>query len=534
MSRSSTPKIIIRDRVYVPLREVYDKEAVKQTYTKRFYEEANCKRCEYLQDRHSHMCDACPNFKEEVKMYAIKSVGEITYLGMPIGDKRNIEKVAGIDFNDFQIIDKRVTAPFDYPIKFILKLYPYQEKLQATFLKKKYGMIEAPPRTGKTAIALSIAVKLGQRMVMIADQHEFLQQFLWHIEGNPEEGIPKCTNLPELQKKYKKKLYGFPKTDEDFENFQFMVMTYQGFLSEVNGKNRLKRLMANVGTVAIDEVHSAAASEYSKTLNRFYTRYKFGVTGTVERKDGRHYILKRLLGPVTARTTVETLAPTVYIHDTGCKYRSPPKLWVYAMKKLANDEKRNKIIVDQVFKDLKAGHSIVIPVSFTKHITELVNEINRRAGKKIAAPFRGGGTKKNKEERKEILRQAKTGEIRVVVGIRRLLQRGLNVPKWSAIYTVIPISNEPNYRQETRRVCTPVEGKQPIVRLFYEESMGQSVGCARACVRHMKEFNYVFSQEPHTQACLEILSQNKRGGYRDADNFEVSAIADFMASMNSD
>jgi len=527
-------KIIIRDRVYVPLSQIYDKEAVKQKYTKRFYEEVNCKRCEYLQDRHSHMCDACPNFKEEVRMYAIKSVGGVTYLGMPIGDKRNVEKVAGVDFDDFRIVDKRTLAPFQYPVKFVLPLYPYQEKLKETFLKKKYGMIEAPPRTGKTAIALAIAVDLGQRMVMIADQHEFLQQFLWHIEGNEEEGIPKCTNLPELQKKHKKKLYGFPKTDEDFENFQFMVMTYQAFLSEVNGKKRLGKLMANIGTVAIDEVHSAAASQYSKTINRFYTRYKFGVTGTVDRKDGRQYILKRILGPVTARTSIEAMQPTVHIHDTGRPFRNPPKQWVFAMKRLANDEKRNKIIVDQVFKDLKAGRNIVIPISFTKHMNELVNEINRRAGKKIAAHFRGGGGQKNKDERKEILRAAKLGEIRVVVGIRRLLQRGINVPKWDTIYTIIPISNEPNYKQETRRVCTPVDGKKPIVRLFYEESMGQSVGCARACVRHMRGFKYAFSTDAHTQACLEVLNKSGRRGHREAENFEASAIADFMASMNAD
>lgn len=527
-------KIYIRDRVYIPVRALYDKEETKSSYQKRFFEEKACKACEYLIDRFCHVCETCAAYKGTVKLYSFKEIKGITYIGLPIGDKRNIEKNTGILFEDFKVIDKRTCVPFQYPIKFLLNLYDYQTRVTNTFLKKKYGLIEAPPRTGKTAMMLYLAVKLGYRMVLLADQHEFLEQFLWHIEGNEKEGIPKCTNLPELQRKHKKKLYGFPKTDEDFENFQFFVMTYQQFASETQGKNRLAKLMQQVGTVAVDEVHSAAAPVFSKVVNSFYTRYRFGVTGTVDRKDGRQYVIKKVIGPVVARTTVEAMVPTVYIHDTGRNYSRPPKHWVFAMKRLANDKKRNEMIVKQAIADVKAGHSVVIPLCFKKHIFDIVNAINEEYGKPIAKGFVGGGTKQNKDLRREMLADAKSGKVKVVVGIRRLLQRGINVPRWSMIYTVIPISNKPNYKQETSRVRTPMEGKNPGIRLFYEESMGQSVGCAKNCVAHMKEFKYNFSKDENTRKALAYFASKGRRGGSDGGYDEDAEFAAVKASFSEE
>lgn len=530
--------IVLKDRVYIPLKLLNPKE-VKDAYTTKLYEDKNCLKCEYMPDRHSYLCDTCENYKGTVKLYKTTTKNDVNYIGLPIGDKANIERKTGIDFSKMKIRDKRVRSPFTVKFKQLIEPRDYQAVVIEKFLKKKYGLIKAPPRTGKTFMMLHIAIQLGQRAVLLANQHEYLTQFLDHIHGNEEEGIPKCTNLQDIEKKKGIKLYGFPKKDEDFENFQFFVMTYQQFLSEKKGKNRFKSIARSVGTLMIDEVDKANSHQFAEVIGKFPCLYKFGVTGTVERKDKRHFIVKNLLGPVVAESTREALTPTVIIHKTEFKPKAKyngKAGWVRANQALANDKKRNQLIVDWIIKDLKNGHNIVLPVVFKKHAIELQQMINKAymeafgTSKKICALFVGGGGNKNKELRKQILSDAKVNKIRVTVGIRSILQRGLNVPTWSAIYEMAPISNEPNLRQETKRVCTPMEGKRdPIIRLFVDMELGQSIGCARNTIKHMKGFKYKFMKSDKQHALqYEILGDAHRkaleaewggGGYDDSASF---------------
>jgi superfamily II DNA or RNA helicase len=510
----ATPKILLSDKVYVPTDEV-NMASVKKNYTKNLYEERACKVCEYRQDRHSFMCDTCPAFKERIVLFSKKNIKGVSHVGLPIGDRINIERKAKIDYNDFKIVDRRTFTLLNSKIKFTAKLRPVQKQLKESFLKKRYGLIIAPPRTGKSITALATTIELGNKIVFLAKQHEFLNQIMDHIHGNEEEGIPKCTNLPELEKKYKKKLYGFPKKEEDFKNFEIMFMTYQSLISDKKGKQRLKWLNKYIGTVAIDEVHTANANEFSKVISKLKARYKFGVTATRERKDRKEFIVEALLGPVVAETDIEALIPTVHLHKTELKYKhfNPgPAAWVYCMKHVTGDKKRNKQIVKMVMKDLKNGHNIVIPVLYKKHVLELQSMINKEFGSKICEIFVGGGGKKNKEGRKDILTRAKANKTRVIVGIRSLLQLGLNVPQWSAIYEIAPISNKPNLKQETKRVCTPLEGKRPpIVRLFVDFAQPQSLGCARSTVKHMLQLKYTFSSKEEQKELLnEVLGSGKR------------------------
>lgn len=519
-----TDKIIVRERVFVPISAV-QMEDVEKHYKYKSYQEAQCAGCVYRPERHSYTCDECAAYLGETTMFNQQTIKGVEYVGLPLGHKALFEKRLGFDYRDFKIVDRRVAVEFDYPVKFSkdVKLFDYQEKLVKDFMRKKYGLIEAPPRTGKTLTLLYICIKLGLKTLFLADQYEFITQFFDHVYGNEEEGIPKCTNIPELEAKHGKKLCGIPKTEEDFENFQFMGMPYQSFASK-KGQARLQAIADKVGCVVVDEVHSAAAPVFARVISQFRTRYRYGVTGTVERKDGKHKVIKTVLGPIVAKTKIEALTPKVSVHLTKTRSTNA-KAWVFIMKHLCSDKSRNQQIVDQACKDLRNGRNLVIPVIFKKHAIELQRMIDQKMGRKVCAMFVGGGGNKNKADRKRILMDARTGAVRVVIGIRRLLQRGLNVKQWDTIYEIIPINNKPNLKQETSRVRTPLVGKKtPRVRVFADPSVGASMGCARASLNHMRGFDYEFDKKYANEINTVLASGNSRRRVEDTPlGFDVDA-----------
>jgi superfamily II DNA or RNA helicase len=502
------PKLIVKDKIYVP-QDWVDPSLLDKHYSKRFYDQASCSKCEYREDRHGQACEPCPAYKGRVVVHNTKRFGEQKYVGFPIGDKKNAEKKLEIDYADFKILDKRYVPEFKHKIKFLLTLRPYQVELTDNFIKRgAYGFMVAPPRSGKTASMLYISLKMGLKTLVIASQVEYLQQYLWHIEGNAEKGIPKCTNLPELEKKVGHKLYGFPKTEEDYENFEIMFMTYQSFLSE-KGKGRLKSIIPHVGMLQIDEADQGSAKEFATVIGAIPSRYKLAATGTVDRKDKKDWVMRQLVGPVISEIKIDMLIPKIVLHPTGIGAKKRYNLWVYAMQFLSKHKERNAMIVEQVVKDLKVGHSVVIPVSFKLHISTLVEDINKAWGSKIAEPY-VGRTGKDSTLRADTLARVDKGETRVIVGIRRLVQRGLNVPRWSSMFYVIPSSNESSTRQEFSRVLTPMAGKnQPVIRMFYDE-LGQSKGCARNTLRFAKKTVKAFVSKKSKELASQLLSSGKK------------------------
>jgi adenylate cyclase class IV len=59
---ATVPEIVIRDRVFIPIKSV-NMSDIKKKYHKSVYSHENCRRCEFLHDRHSYACDECQHFK---------------------------------------------------------------------------------------------------------------------------------------------------------------------------------------------------------------------------------------------------------------------------------------------------------------------------------------------------------------------------------------------------------------------------------------------------------------------------------------
>lgn len=238
----------------------------------------------------------------------------------------------------------------------------------------------------------------------------------------------------------------------------------------------------------------------------------------------KHFLVQEIVGPVTKRVQIDQLKPKVSIQvcdyvKTRSKF-SGPAGFVYACRFLSRHEKRNEEILEWLLKDIAKGHSIVIPLMFKEHVWEMVKRINDLAGKEVAEGFVGGGTKKNKDGREAIIERARNGKTKVVVGIRSIVQLGINVPLWSCLYYVMPMSNEPNWKQESSRILTPMENKrQPLIRMFVDPQIGLSLGCFYNTYKQSIAFGYE-PTETAEQRADELFKLRESGN---EDEYDVDA-----------
>jgi superfamily II DNA or RNA helicase len=249
------------------------------------------------------------------------------------------------------------------------------------------------------------------------------------------------------------------------------------------------------------------ADKYLSVIAGLNPKYMIGLTGTPDRKDGRHVLTNMVLGPVKVRAKVKTLVPKVRIIETPASTSQNYKTWVGSVNYLSRHKERNKLIARWAVHDvLKNGRSVVIPVERVIHVKELVELINKLAGKTIAAPFTGA---MSKAQRDKVRDDAKTYKVKVVVGMRKMVQVGINVPRWDTLYEVMPISNPPNLTQETARIRTVVDGKLvPIIRHFVED-FGPTKGCLRTCVwQTYRPSGFIMSQKDEALA-KKYMSKQK-------------------------
>jgi hypothetical protein len=488
---------IMFDRFYQPESYV-DMRHVESKYVRQVFNERMCEKCDYRDDRSSsfYLCMECEGYISTYSFFNKVKIKGDTYIGLP-----------RIEGEGKSFVDKRIKK-FDLSpeLQLTCELWPNQLKVisdilgEYTLVDGVYqpkvntfynGIIEAPPRTGKTLIVIALALSFGHKTLIIAHQTDLLNQFVLDIKER--------TNFDDIENSY-----GICKKVEDFYKYDVCLSTYQMFISK-NGVKRLQEIKKLFGSIFIDEVHRSSALEYSKVLAAFPAANKIGVTGTVERKDNLHFVASTILGKVLTSVSSEVLTPTVYVHETKIGPSTEYKIWVYAMRFLQRHKKRNDLIVKYAMYDLKQGRSIVIPVTFVQMCKDLADQINLEYGEEIAVAFHG------KSNREEILSKARSGKYRVVIGIRSIISTGVNVPLWDTLYEVAPISNAPVLLQETKRICTVYEGKnEPIIRHFVD-SMAQSKWCFLACYLHTYvKLKYNISQETRRRSNAILKTLKKR------------------------
>ena len=383
------------------------------------------------------------------------------------GDVNKINEV----FKDFDIVDKTSDVMLKYDIKWkgvlvdgeYKPLYAEQKSAISEMLKHHHGILQAPPRFGKTTVMTRLITKYKRRTIFFSHQIDLIQQF--------EKEFRRCTNINEIEKQVGKKLIGQATKWEDLEKFEIALVTWQRFHMGKGGKAAQKRFANSFGMTLVDEGHRFSSQFSSKVVGRFNTRFRIAVTATPDRKDQRDVVFKQIVGPVTVIGQTKQVPLRVRILPTGFA----PKFtrWTTFVKRLAESQTRNKMCLDLVEKEVKSGKSVLIVTVLRAHISDLVQRLKKRG---ISAEGFYGGVK----DRENLLRRAKSGTTKVVVGMRSMLT-GVNVPVWSCIHILQPTANAPSHYQEFSRVRTIHPGKAYATVTHYLDRCGAARGCYKTC-----------------------------------------------------
>lgn len=154
-------RVILKDSVYIPIKQLKQKHVDKfvDDYMFRFYDERACRGCEYKPDRHCETCDTCPAYKAGIALGNVVKEDGKKYLKLPHGDRRAIvSRLERMGYDDITIKKKYPKSVKIAPIKFTGELRDYQPTAVAACIKKRFGVLEAPPRSGKCITGNSLVM----------------------------------------------------------------------------------------------------------------------------------------------------------------------------------------------------------------------------------------------------------------------------------------------------------------------------------------------------------------------------------------
>lgn len=466
-------KVFARERYYVKADQLKAKtvKSIIDHYTFHFFEERACAKCEWNELRAEYglpgECEACAAYKGSSILAQKVMVKGNRYLATPLGDYQGLCKlITKSEKQDLQLVEKHKIHKIK-PIGLTSDLRDYQEEAVSSCIKGEKGVLEAPPRSGKTVMLTAIISRLAVKSLIIASQRDWLVGFYETFVGSKtQKGF---TDLDPSR-------IGFCKKLSDFEKYDICLATVQTFHSE-GGQKLLRTLRDKFTLVGIDEVHTSSANRYIQEISRFNCKYKIGLTGTPDRKDGKYPLTAAVVGPILYQAKVERLKPAIRLVRT--KYNKVMKsgVWAFMVRNMENDKARQKLIAEWAIRDMESGHIVLIPFTQVKPILSMVKLINEMAGSEVAYPFYGGLKKNVRDQTIEDTRKRK---IKILVGNMRLLGTGINIPSASCLYHSTLSSNIPQCEQRVSRILTPCEDKaQPILRLFLDNT-----SISRACLNN--------------------------------------------------
>ena len=333
--------------------------------------------------------------------------------------------------DDYEIVDKRINVPVDFPDF----RYDLRESQQAVYNELDDNcIINAWVSWGKTFTGLAIAGKLGQKTLVVVHTVPLRNQWAKEVE----------------------KVYGFTPGIIGSGKFDLDAPIVIGNTQSLY--RNIDKIRKEFGTIILDEMHHVSSPTFSKVIDTNYCRYKIGLSGTIERKDGKHVVFRDYFGSKVFKPPKENfMTPIVDIVKSEIRFMDGARTpWANRVTALANNEEyRHTVAMLAAFYAAK-GHKVLVVsdrVHFLRTCAELVGE------KAICVTG-----EVPHEQRETLINEINYGNKEILFGTQAIFSEGISVNSLSVLILGTPINNEPLLTQLVGRVIREQEGKQtPVI-----------------------------------------------------------------------
>jgi superfamily II DNA or RNA helicase len=330
---------------------------------------------------------------------------------------------------NYEVVDKRVDLEITFPrFREEVTLRESQQDIYDNISSS--CIINAPPSWGKTYTAIAIASKLKQRTLVVT--HTLFLREQWENEI--------------------KRLFGFTPSIIGSGKFE-----YDKCITVANVQTLIKHyetLSKTFGTVIVDEAHHTPSSTFLKIVDSSHAKYKIGLSGTLERKDGYHVIMKDAFSPTIYAPKAENrMIPKVCIVKPNISFDDDNSIpWAFRVNKLMEDTRYINLLLNLVQAQVQRGHKVLV-VSDRNDILKYCQEV--MGDNSICVV---GDTPP--DVRNSIESRLRSNELDIIFGGIRIFSEGISINCLSSVICATPINNDSLLTQLIGRICRLEEGKK--------------------------------------------------------------------------
>ena len=330
----------------------------------------------------------------------------------------------------YEIIDKRVTSPVELPdFKFTLR--PSQQKVHDEI--QGNAIVNAWVSWGKTITGLAIAKKLGQKTLVVTHTTTLRNQW--------EKDVENC--------------FGIKAGRIGSGSFDTKSPIVIGNIQSLYRK--MDDIKQEFGTVILDEMHHVSSPTFTRIVDEMPALNKIGLSGTLERKDGKHVVFRDYFGnDVHIPPKENYMTPKIHVVKSDIRFLDGAFTpWAERINHLAYNEEYVHSVSMIAAKYAAEGHKVLVVsdrVAFLKACAGLCGD--------KAVSITGD---MELTEREDVMNEIKENK-NILFGTQSIFSEGISLNDLSCLVLGTPINNEPLLTQLIGRVIREKEGKrQPVI-----------------------------------------------------------------------